>query len=1764
MGLRGSGSASSPGLLLLALLPLLPLQASAEPRQVFRVLEEQPPGTWVGTITTRPGFTYRLSELHALFTINATSGDLHTRATIDRESLPSDVMDLVVLSSQPTYPSEVRIVVLDLNDNAPVFPDPSIVVTFKEDTGSGRQLILDTATDADSGTNGVDHSSYRIVGGNEEGRFRLNITLNPSGEGAFLHLVSRGGLDREASPAYQLLVQVEDKGEPRRHGYLQVNVTVQDINDNPPVFSQTLYQARVPEDAPVGASVLQVTATDADEGTNADIRYRLEGGESAGGDGAGVLPFEVDPESGVIRIREALDYESRRQYSLTVQATDRGVPALNGRAEALIHLLDVNDNEPRVKFRYFPATSRFASVDENAAPGTVVALLTVSDADSPAANGNISVAILGGNEQRHFEVQSSKVPNLSLIKVAAALDRERIPTYNLTVAVTDNSGAPPPLPSPPSSPPPEGATPAPVSRSSVASLVIFVNDINDHPPVFGQSVYQVNISEEVPPGSYVQGLSATDRDSGLNANLKYSIVSGNELGWFCISEHSGLVTTKSTDTNVARSPLGFSSTNMVASGGLDRELASQVVLNISARDQGVQPKVSYAQLVVNILDVNDERPQFSQPNGYHVSVAENSPSGTELLVLNAVDGDLGDNGTVRFSLQETEPGMLAAGLLVAPWKVFRLDPVSGRLSTTSQLDREEQGHYLLQVLATDLGSPPLSSVTQVNVSLLDVNDNSPIFYPVQYFAPIQENEPAGSYVATVSASDPDLGVNGTVKYSISAGDTSRFQIHSQKGVITTKTVLDREEKTAYQLQVVASDGGNLQSQNQAIVTVTVLDTQDNPPVFSQVMYSFVVFENVALGYHVGRVSASTMDLDTNITYLITTGDQRGVFQINKMTGLITTASIIDREEQAFYQLKVVASAGAITGDTVVNIHVRDLNDNSPHFLHAVESVNVVENWSTGHTIFQAKAVDPDEGINGMVHYSLKHNPKDLFHIGEESGAISLTGPLDINAGSYQVEVLASDLGVPQRSSSFILTISVHDVNDNPPVFDQLSYDVTISELEPVNSRFFSVHASDKDSGPNGEIAYTIVEGNAGDAFGIFPDGQLYIKSELDRELQERYTLLVVASDRAVEPLSATVNVTVILEDVNDNRPLFNSTNYVFYYEEEQGGGSFVGKISAVDKDSGSNGEVRYSFEHMQPDFELDAISGEIKSTHQLDRESLMRQRGTAVFTFTVIAVDQGLPKPLKDQATVQVYLKDINDNVPKFLKELYQATISELAANLTQVLRVSASDVDEGNNGLIQYSIIKGNEENQFIIDSGTGQVTLIGKLDHEATASYSLLIQAVDSGKVSLSSVCTLNINVLDENDNNPSFPQSTLFIDVLENMRIGELVSSVTASDLDAGDNADLYYSITGTNNHGTFSISPNTGSIFLAKKLDFETQSIYKLNITAKDKGRPPQSSTMSIVIYVRDYNDNPPSFPPGDIFKSIVENVPVGSSVISVTAHDPDADINGQLTYTIVQQMPRGNHFRIDEIKGTIYTNAEIDREFANLFELTVKATDQAVPVESRRFALKNVTILVTDQNDNVPTFVSQNALAADPSAVIGTVLTTIVAADPDEGANGEVEYEIINGDMDTFIVDRYSGDLRVTSALVPSQLMYSFIVAATDLGPERRKSTTEMTVILQGLDGPVFTQPKYITILKEGEPIGTNVISIVAASPRGTEALVEYFIVSVRCEDKMFGRLFTIGRHTGVIQTAAILDREQGARLYLVDVYAIEKSAALPRTQRAEV
>nr|XP_033814381.1 LOW QUALITY PROTEIN: protocadherin Fat 4-like [Geotrypetes seraphini] len=493
-----------------------------------------------------------------------------------------------------------------------VFPDASVRVAFREDAAGARQVLLDTATDADAGANGVDHRSYRLARGNELGLFGLDVTLNPSGHGAFLHLVSRGALDRERAARYQLLLEVEDGGEPRRRGQLLINVTVTDANDNAPAFERAQYRAQVAEDAAPGASVLSVGAADADEGANAEVRYELV--EEEGGAGA---PFHIDARTGLVTVREALDFESRRQYTLSLRATDGGAPPLSGRAEALVRLTDVNDNDPVVRFPLLPCHLTLRLRGRERAGW---------HRGGPAHRhrcrlGRGQRQPVGGHSGRQragpLRGAALKVPNLSLVKVAHALDRERIPHYNLTVAVSD------------------GGRPRP--RSSVASLVIYINDVNDHPPEFEHAVYRAQVREDLPVGSYVHGLAATDGDSGPNAHLRYAIVAGNELGWFTISERTGLVT------------------SCVL---LDREAATEVALNISAQDRGPVPRVSYAQLLITILDVNDQAPTFSH-SAYSLALPENSPAGTPLLVLQATDNDLGDNGTVRY-IFEPDTAALAA------------------------------------------------------------------------------------------------------------------------------------------------------------------------------------------------------------------------------------------------------------------------------------------------------------------------------------------------------------------------------------------------------------------------------------------------------------------------------------------------------------------------------------------------------------------------------------------------------------------------------------------------------------------------------------------------------------------------------------------------------------------------------------------------------------------------------------------------------------------------------------------------------------------------------------------------------------------------------------------------------------------------------------------------------------------------------------------------------------------------------------------------
>ena len=438
-----------------------------------------------------------------------------------------------------------------------------------------------------------------------------------------------------------------------------------------------------------------MTATDNDAGENARVTYYINSDTET--------QFAVDAETGAITTTEQLNCQRiscpqsvsscNKSCVFTVFARDHGSPRQDGRTYVTVNLLDANDHDPIIRFRYFPATADFATVDENAQNGSVVAAVSVIDHDE-GANGETTVEIKAGNELVHFRLEET--PSFHIVRVNGVLDREKISKYNLTIVATD-SGTP--------------------ARKALAFLIIHVNDVNDHEPIFEKSEYSAVLSELVPVGSYVAGITATDEDTGINSNIFYAIVSGNEQQWFDIDTVSGLITTQ---------------------GQLDREQQDSVELRISARDGGPNPRWAYTHIKITILDENDEEPQFvgqQKLANQVVNLSENTPPNTLVALLTAVDHDQGTNGSVSYmfdsEMDQRYPG------------IFAIDASTGRVTTRTKLDREVIAEYEIKVVTRDQGNPPLSSTATIVLRVIDANDNSPEFYPQQYLVSVAETLQVG-------------------------------------------------------------------------------------------------------------------------------------------------------------------------------------------------------------------------------------------------------------------------------------------------------------------------------------------------------------------------------------------------------------------------------------------------------------------------------------------------------------------------------------------------------------------------------------------------------------------------------------------------------------------------------------------------------------------------------------------------------------------------------------------------------------------------------------------------------------------------------------------------------------------------------------------------------------------------------------------------------------------------------------------------------------
>uniref|UniRef100_A0A8C4XIS4 Cadherin EGF LAG seven-pass G-type receptor 1 n=1 Tax=Falco tinnunculus TaxID=100819 RepID=A0A8C4XIS4_FALTI len=938
----------------------------------------------------------------------------------------------------------------------------------------------------------------------------------------------------------------------------------------------------------------------------------------------------------------------------------------------------------------FQLPSYQVSIPENEPAGTAVIVLRAQDPDEGEA-GRLAYSMEALFDERSNDYFSIDAQTGSVV-TTRSLDRETKDTHVLKVTASDHG--------------------SPRRRSATTYLTVTVSDTNDHEPVFEQPEYRESIRENLEVGYEVLTIRATDGDAPANANMLYRLLEpGAGDGVFEIDPRSGVVRT--------RAPV-------------DREEVSEYHLVVEANDQGKDPGPRSATAMVHITveDENDNYPQFSEKR-YLVQVPEDAPVNSQILQVQATDRDRGSNAQVHYSI--------VSGNLKGQ---FYIHSFSGAIDLINPLDYETIREYTLRIKAQDGGRPPLiNSTGMVSVQVVDVNDNAPIFVSTPFQATVLENVPLGYSVLHIQAVDADSGENARLEYKLIEMASSTGGINNSTGWITVAAELDRETVENYHFGVEARDHGVPVMTSSASVSITVLDVNDNNPTFTEKVYHLRLNEDAAVGSSVLTLTAVDRDVNSVVTYQITSGNTRNRFAITSQSGggLITLALPLDYKQERQYVLTVTASDGTRFDTVQVFINVTDANTHRPVFQSSHYTVSVSEDKPIGTSIVTISATDEDTGENARITYILDDNIPQ-FRIDPDTGTITTLMELDYeDQASYTLAITAHDNGIPQKSDTTYVEILILDANDNAPRFLRDRYQGSVFEDVPLSTSVLQLSATDRDSGLNGRLLYTFQGGDDGDGdFYIEPtSGVIRTLRKLDRENVAVYSLRAFAVDRGSPPLKASVDIQVTVLDINDNPPVFEKDEFDIFVEENSPVGSIVARISAADPDEGTNAQIMYQIvEGNIPEvFQLDLLNGDLTALMDLDYESR---------TEYVIVV-QATSAPLVSRATVHIRLLDQNDNPP--VLQDFQILFNNYVTNKSNsfpsgvIGKIPAHDPDVSDS--LAYTFVQGNELNLLLLDSATGELKLSRDLDNNRPLE-ALMKVSVSDGVHSVTAVCTLRVTII------------------------------------------------------------------------------------------------------------------------------------------------------------------------------------------------------------------------------------------------------------------------------------------------------------------------------------------------------------------------------------------------------------------------------------
>ncbi|KAM4869032.1 protocadherin alpha-5 isoform 12-T12 [Urocitellus parryii] len=588
----------------------------------------------------------------------------------------------------------------------------------------------------------------------------------------------------------------------------------------------------------------------------------------------------------------------------------------------------------------------------------------------------------------------------------------------------------------------------------VYHVEVEVRDINDNPPRFSRSEQRLNILESRMPDSRFPVEGASDLDIGVNAELRYK-VNPNEYFDLDVKRNEG-------ETKVLE---------LVLKKPLDREETQEHRLLLIATDGGKPELTGTVQLLINVLDANDNAPEFDKPI-YNVKMLENTPNETLVIKLNASDADEGSNKEIMY---------LFSNLVSDDVKSkFSINSDSGEIKVKGELDYEDCNLYEINIDAVDRSTFPLTGHCKVIVKLLDVNDNSPEMAITSLFLPIKEDAPLGTVIALISVSDPDSGSNGQVTCSLTSHVPFKLMSTFKNYYsLVLDSALDRESIFEYELVVTAKDGGSPSLWATASLSVEVADVNDNAPVFAQPEYTVFVKENNPPGHHVFTVSALDVDAQENALVSYSLVERRvgeralsSYVSVHAESGKVYVLQPLDHEELELLQFQVSARDAGVPplgSNVTLQLFVLDENDNAPALLGPWQqgaggavSELVPRSVGAGHVVAKVRAVDADSGYNAWLSYELLPLvgvARSPFRVGQYTGEISTTHSLDeADAPRQSLLVLVKDHGEPALTTTATVLVSLVESGQVPKSYSRVSVGAGSQEAALVDVNVYLIIA----------------------------------------------------------------------------------------------------------------------------------------------------------------------------------------------------------------------------------------------------------------------------------------------------------------------------------------------------------------------------------------------------------------------------------------------------------------------------------------------------------------------------------------------------------------------------------------------------------------------------------------------------------------------------------------------------------------------------------